>query len=99
MKLTSKIYLLFIGCFVPVINYGQQLYKPAHFESPRSMPIQSVPVSKTINVVDYGACPDDNKNDWPAICRALAECERSGGGVRILFPKGIYQIKVGERKS
>ena len=53
MKLTSKIYLLFIGCFVPVINYGQQLYKPAHFESPRSMPIQSVPVSKTINVVDY----------------------------------------------
>ena len=85
--------------FVPVINYGQQLYKPAHFESPRSMPIQSVPVSKTINVVDYGACPDDNKNDWPAICRALAECERSGGGVRILFPKGIYQIKVGERKS
>ncbi len=34
MKLTSKIYLLFIGCFVPVINYGQQLYKPAHFESP-----------------------------------------------------------------
>lgn len=99
MKLISKIYLLLITCFAPVISYGQQMYKPAHFERPRSMPIQSVPVSKTINVVDYGARPDDNKNDWPAICEVLAECERSGGGVRILFPKGIYQIKVGERKN
>lgn len=99
MRITKLLPLFIITCTVSSIGYGQELYKPAHFEAARPLPIQSVPIKKVINVQEYGAHPDDNGNDWPAIRRALAECERIGTNVKLLFPKGTYHIKATNRKN
>ena len=62
MKVKNKIIIFFISCFLPVISNGQ---------GSRLMPLQSITANKIINVMDYGARPDDSENDWHTISLAL----------------------------
>ena len=90
MKVKNKIIIFFISCFLPVISNGQ---------GSRLMPLQSITANKIINVMDYGARPDDSENDWHTISLALEDCERIGENVKLFFPKGTYKVKVENRKK
>ncbi|MFH1405755.1 MAG: glycosyl hydrolase family 28-related protein [Nanoarchaeota archaeon] len=47
-----------------------------------------------VNILDYGAVPNDNKDDWAAIQKALDELKQNtGSGNYVIFmPAGTYQI-------
>ncbi len=45
-----------------------------------------------INVTDFGAVPDDEKDDAKAVLKALAAADKVTGRVTIRFPKGRIQI-------
>ncbi len=45
----------------------------------------------TVSVRDYGAIPDDGKDDTDAIRRAIADNQKKKG-TRILFDKGVYHV-------
>jgi len=48
---------------------------------------------KIINVIDYGAIPNDKKDDTKAILSALKTANRVDGPVVLLFPKGRFILR------
>jgi len=57
----------------------------------------AVPAGGRFDVGDYGAFPDDGKNDLPGVSKALAACAKKGGGV-VVFSKGRYDLTRGPRR-
>ncbi|MEL7445520.1 MAG: glycosyl hydrolase family 28-related protein [Pseudomonadota bacterium] len=49
-------------------------------------------VDQVINVADFGAMPDDKKDDSQALKAAIAEANTRSGPVRIQFGAGRYQL-------
>lgn len=49
---------------------------------------------KEIRVTDFGAVPDDGKDDTQAILAALEECKRHPSAT-LVFPKGQYDLTAG----
>jgi hypothetical protein len=49
---------------------------------------------KEIRVTDFGAVPDDGRDDTQAILAALEECKRHDPAV-LVFPKGQYDVHAG----
>ncbi|MEI7829171.1 MAG: right-handed parallel beta-helix repeat-containing protein [Prolixibacteraceae bacterium] len=47
--------------------------------------------SGTINVLDFGAIPDDGKNDIEALRKAAEYC-RNNEGSTLLIPEGVYDV-------
>lgn len=47
----------------------------------------------TINVLDYGATPDDDTNDTKAIKNAITAAEKISGGVVLSFPPGRFILR------
>lgn len=45
----------------------------------------------TVNVLDYGAVPNDGKLDTAAIQRAIDETSAHGGGT-VVIPSGVYDV-------
>ena len=45
----------------------------------------------TVNVLDYGAVPNDGKLDTAAIQRAIDETSAHGGGT-VVIPSGVYYV-------
>ena len=50
-----------------------------------------VALNKTLNVADFGAVPDDNKDDTLAIKAALNACKEQKSA-KLVFPKGRYDF-------
>ncbi len=48
---------------------------------------------KTINVLDYGATPNDNTNDTKAIKNAISAAEKISEGVVLSFPPGRFILR------
>jgi hypothetical protein len=48
---------------------------------------------KTINVLDYGATPNDDTNDTKAIKNAISAAEKISGGVILSFPPGRFILR------
>ena len=46
--------------------------------------------AKSVSVADYGAKPDDGKDDGPAIVAAATAAAEAGA--TLVFPKGVYEI-------
>lgn len=46
---------------------------------------------KVFNVLDFGAIPNDNLSDKPALLKTIAAAQTNGEGI-IFFPKGTYYI-------
>ncbi len=68
---------------------------PDHFRSQRNLPLIDLPTSMDIKVVDYGAKPNDGKDDGDGIMKALELCKKfskSGLNVRLVFEKGTYDL-------
>ncbi len=55
-------------------------------------PLIELPTTRTLNVTDFGAIPDDGQNDQPAIQACFNEAASSSEPVKILFPKGVYHL-------
>lgn len=53
---------------------------------------------KEIRVTDFGAVPDDGKDDTQAILSALEECKRQAPAV-LVFPKGQYDVHAGSNQQ
>lgn len=49
-------------------------------------------VWKTISVVDYGAMPDDGKDDTKALRKAVNYCRNNPGTV-LVIPAGVYRLR------
>ena len=47
--------------------------------------------SGTVNVTDFGAVPDDGKNDIEALRKAAEYC-RNNEGSTLLIPEGVYDV-------
>jgi len=47
---------------------------------------------RTVSIAEYGAVPDDGKNDAAALRQALDEL-RSQSGIRLVFPPGRYDFR------
>lgn len=54
--------------------------------------------SRTVNVKDFGAIPDDGKLDTEAIQKAIDETSEKGGG-KVVIPAGTYDVGAIELKS
>ncbi len=62
-------------------------------EEIRKAPLTCVETAETLYAKDFGAYPNDNLNDFGAIASALKAIELRGGKVRLVFEKGVYNIK------
>ena len=65
----------------------------------RKAPLLKVDTSRTINVADFGAVPNDGKNDFKAIKAAFAELNKNPKSVCLKFDKGVYNIKDSESQE
>jgi hypothetical protein len=59
----------------------------------KALPDRSLEGKKVFKVVDFGAVPNDGKDDVAAIQRAVDQAEKEGGGV-VLFPPGVFDFDV-----
>lgn len=48
-------------------------------------------LSTTVSVADFGAEPDDGKDDTLAIVKAIDACKQKGAG-KLIFPRGQYEV-------
>ncbi|HID77070.1 MAG TPA: right-handed parallel beta-helix repeat-containing protein [Planctomycetaceae bacterium] len=66
--------------------------------SKRPRPLEDLEVAATLEVADFGAQPDDGRNDLPAVRRAVERVRQSGMPARIVFGRGryIFDIDVDE---
>jgi len=59
---------------------------------PRPLPLTELTVTKTIDVSDFGARPDDNQDDTQAIQAAFDAAKTCGVPCKVQFSKGTYRI-------
>jgi len=59
---------------------------------PRPLPLTELPVTKTIDVADFGAGPDDGQDDTQAIQAAFDAAKTCGVPCKVQFSKGTYRI-------
>jgi hypothetical protein len=59
---------------------------------PRPLPLTELPFTKTIDVADFGAKPDDNQDDTQAIQAAFDAAKQCGAPCKVQFSKGTYRI-------
>jgi len=55
-------------------------------------------VTLEIKVTDFGAVPNDGKNDAPAILSAIEAC-KGKQSTELIFPPGIYDINGGQKNE
>ena len=77
------------------VNAQYQFSLPDNFRTPRDLPLVDMSISLTVNLRDFGAIPNDDKNDTPNIMKALNFCKKftsAGAGTRLIFEKGRYDL-------
>lgn len=57
-----------------------------------SVPNITVSAKNIVNVRDFGAVPDDGKDDTKALRKAAAYC-RENPGTQLVIPPGVYRLK------
>jgi hypothetical protein len=62
-----------------------------------STEVLAEPSGVRFDVGDYGARPDDGKNDLAGVSKALAACGKRGGGA-VVFSKGRYDLTLPARR-
>jgi len=91
--------LLIFGCYA---NAQYQFTLPENFRTPRNLPLIDMPTAITLKLTDFGAIPNDAKDDAPAIIQALNFCKKAsnkGKAVKLLFTKGTYDLFSNENNS
>lgn len=54
--------------------------------------VQTATAEVTVNVADFGAVPDDGKDDTSAVAAAVKHCAGLKNAVRLLFSRGRYDF-------
>ncbi|MDA0321841.1 MAG: hypothetical protein O2923_03875 [Verrucomicrobia bacterium] len=67
----------------------------AHILKTRGEPLRELRGLREFHVKDFGAIPDDGRNDFEAIRKALTAAVREGGRARLMFESGRYDIDPG----
>ncbi len=78
-----------------------QFELPEHFRTERNLPLLDFPTSVEVKLTDFGAIPDDGKDDADAFRKALDFCKKvslTGTGVKLTFYKGRYDLTSGGSK-
>jgi|TARA_B110000908_G_C10261209_1_gene459392 hypothetical protein len=92
----KKMLLIIALFFVVFSTYTQYKFSlPEHFRTKRNLPLIDLPTLLSVKVSDFGAFPNDGKDDTPGIKKALNFCKKaslSGEGVQLIFEKGKYDI-------
>ncbi len=69
---------------------AQQVAEPQL--TPRPEPLRDFPVEQVLDVTDFGAVPNDNKNDVEGIRAALKKATEATVPTEVRFPKGRYYL-------
>lgn len=86
---------ILIALFGFCANAQYNFSLPDHFRTERNLPILDLENKMDIRLSDYGAIPNDGKDDGEAISNAIIICKKlakSGTNIRLVFNKGIYDI-------
>lgn len=99
-----KSYFLIILCYFFSSNAtAQYLFSlPDNFRKQRNLPLIDIPTSIDVKLSDFGAVPNDGKNDANAIIKALNFCKKvslTGTGSKLIFTKGTYDLFTNKNKS
>ncbi|WP_027138654.1 right-handed parallel beta-helix repeat-containing protein [Gaetbulibacter saemankumensis] len=90
---------LHIGFFI----YSQEQFTlPDYFRTNRNLPLIDIPTVMTVELSNFGAIPNDGKDDAIAIAKALNFCKKvskNGSGVKLLFAPGTYDLFPNENDS
>jgi hypothetical protein len=89
--LLTFLYLSFTFCVSAQYNFTL----PEQFRTPRNLPLLDLDNKMDVKLTDYGAKPNDGKDDGEAISKALVMCKKlstSGMNVRLVFEKGRYDL-------
>lgn len=99
-KFYSLLILFFIFSSNTIAQY--QFSLPDNFRKQRNLPLIDMPTSIDVKLSDFGAVPNDGKNDANAIIKALNFCKKvslTGTGTKLIFKKGIYDLFTNKNKS
>lgn len=100
MRSLVVFFSLFI--FFIVESNAQYNFKlPDHFRTKRNLPLLDFPTSVEVKLTDFGAIPNDGKDDGPAFRKALEFCKKfskTGVGVKLSFFKGQYDFFEGANR-
>lgn len=99
-----KSYFLIILCYFFSSNATAQYQfsLPDNFRKQRNLPLIDIPTSIDVKLSDFGAVPNDGKNDANAIIKALNFCKKvslTGTGSKLIFTKGTYDLFTNKNKS
>ncbi len=89
---------LFLGLLLIFTSeiYSQYNFKlPENFRTKRNLPLLDFPTSVEVKITDFGALPNDGKDDGPAFRKALdfaKKFAKTGIGVKLTFFKGKYDF-------
>lgn len=75
---------------VPDIGFDFSL---AGYHQGKKLPSRNISSQKVFKVGDFGAFPNDGKDDIDAIQKAVDAAESNGGGV-VVFPPGVFDFDV-----
>jgi hypothetical protein len=78
-----------------------QFSLPDHFRTKRNLPLLDFPTTSEVKLTDFGAIPDDGKDDGPALRKALEFCKKfskTGFAVKLTFLKGRYDLFEGKNR-
>ena len=78
-----------------------QFSLPDHFRTKRNLPLLDFPTTSEVKLTDFGAIPNDGKDDGPALRKALAFCKKfskTGFAVKLTFLKGRYDLFEGKNR-
>lgn len=95
MKLHIKIACNIFLLFTIAVNAQYNFSLPEHFRTERNLPLVSLDTSMDVLISNYGAIPNDGKDDVEAIEKALVFAKKfseSGVKVRVVFDKGTYDL-------
>lgn len=93
----NKLFTIF--CFAFVCNF--QLFaqykfsQPDFFRTKRNLPLIDMPTSVNVILSDFGAVPNDGKDDTFAIMEAINFCKKvgiTGAATKLIFKKGRYDL-------
>lgn len=85
-------------CFVLLflcISLNAQFKLPEHFRTQRNLPLTNIPTNINVILSNFGAIPNDGKDDAESIVKALNFCKKvgiTGVGVKLIFQKGTYDL-------
>ena len=84
-----------IFLFTISISAQYQFKLPEHFRTQRNLPLLDILTSVDVVLSDFGAIPNDGKDDATAIFKAINFCKKvgqTGTGVKLIFQKGTYDL-------